>query len=725
MNEQRKQAWTLWIALVLCGFVVIDLYIKLALPIISNDLWWHMVLGRQVLDTGSLIPDHSIFSWTPATSYHAYNSWLSDIILYLIHEATGISGLLLLRYCVFFSMLLLAVCFVRRTGVFNHPLSWAIILIGFTLCWPSFLVKPELFSLGLFTLVVWLYYHIRATGETAWRLVYLFPVILIVWVNIHGAFFLSALFFASAIIGELLNLRFNPDQAMTGHLRKHFFIAMLLCFPSILVNPYGFELPLGIIESLVTQSAQDYGNVGAYNPTYVLNKAPYYLLDYLILAMFVFVVLLWQKMKLRQTDWVVILSFVIFSALFIQMIRTTYFLAPVFIFSSLDLLRSKTKSSLWPGKLMLKNIITIFSTFIVGAISFRVINFGGVSITDHVNWLEKAQYVGYRFPQAEADYIASSLKGHKIGNFYGDGGYLIYRLWPEKQVMIDPRYFPFKEWIDGYIRFSSEGEDIQEFVESMPADFWLIGYDRTPVFYWFSHSKQWSLAFFGPVGAIFVPSNDFNGVIRYSWQINGFSSIGEISKALGAAIILRNIPLAKELRAIADRNIDSDFRYKDTFIDEIDNLLQGMEALENQDLNRAADLFAKGESNRHALSLSAKLYRYLASLAWRDKDYLKARVLSIAAYDVLPTKTFPDMYNISLTDWHVQHGEQSDLKEVKNDVLWEKYVNAIIDNQEMISKEQKFIIDTAIAMKKGYYNGKADLFQQKEFYKNEAELLKD
>jgi hypothetical protein len=441
--------------------------------------------------------------------------------------------------------------------------------------------------------------------------------------------------------------------------------------------------------------------------------------------MFVFVFLLWQKMKLRKTDWVVILSFLLFSVLFIQIIRTTYFLGPVFVFSSLDLLRSKTKSNMWPEKLMFKNIITIFSFFIVGVITLRVLNFGVVPFADHVNWLKKIQFVGYRFPQAEADYIASSLEGTKVGNFYDEGGYLIYRLWPEKKVMIDPRYFPFKEWIDDYMSFDVEGRDIQKFVESMPADFWLIGYDRTPVFYWFSHSRQWSLAFFGPIGAVFVPSNDFNGVTRYSWQINGLSSVGEISKALGAAVILRNKPLAKELRAIADRNIDSDFRYKDTFIDEIDNLLQGMEALENQDLNRAADLFAKGESNKHALSLSAKLYRYLASLAWRDKDYLKARELSIAAYDVLPTKTFPDMYNISLTDWHVQHGEHSDLKEVKTDVLWEKYVNMIIDNQEMISQEHKFVIDTAIAMKKGYYNGKADLFQQKEFYKNEAELLKD
>jgi hypothetical protein len=715
MTVLRKQVWPLWIALLLGVLVIFDLFVKLALPVTSNDLWWHMVLGHQVLMTGSLITDHSIFTWTPATPYHAYNSWLSDIILYLVHEAAGIRGLLLLRYGVFFSMLLIAIYFVIKRGLFNHPLSWAIILIGFTLCWPAYLIKPELFSLGLMTLVVWLFYHIRSVGDIGWRLVYLFPVILIVWVNIHGAFFLSALFFMSAIIGELLNFTFNPDQAMSRRLRKHFFVAMLLCAPAILVNPYGIELPLSIIQSMVTDSTQDYNNIGAYQPTFIFNKAPHFMLDYLVLAMFVFVVLLWQKMKLRQTDWVVVLSFVIFSALFIQMIRTTYFLAPVFVFSSLDLLSAKTNSKLWPKKMLAKNAIVVLSVIIISIISWRVISFGEVAVTHSADWFKRLQFVGYRFPKAEADYIISSQNGNKVGNLYGDGGYLIYRLWPEKKIMIDPRYFPFKEWIDDHLNLFEEGRDVSGYVESMTADFWLINYNNTALFEWFTHSDQWSLAYFGPVGAVFVPSDDFIGKTRYSWQVKGLSSVTEIAKVLGAASIMENMPLAKELREIAIKNIGSDVSYKNLFIKEIDYLLLGIEALNNQNLNHAADLFAKGFFITPSLSLSAKIYRYLASVAWEDKDYIRARQLSVAAHDVDSNKTFADIYNLALTDWHVRHGAHANEKISDDEVLWIEKVDFIIDNKDLIAEDQQFIVDTAIAMKNGYYDGKADLFQQKVF----------
>jgi hypothetical protein len=416
MIEQEKNSWPLWIILMLVVFVVLDLFIKLSVPIRSTDLWWHIALGRQVLDSGSLIPDHSIYTWTPASAYHAYNSWLSDIILYFIDKLLGTAGLLLLRYCVFFAILLLAVYFAVKRHLNYHPLTWVIVLLGVSLGGISTLIKPELFSMCFMTLVVWLYYHIRSIGDRGWWLSYLFPLILIVWVNMHGAFFISSLFFLSTIVGEFLNLAFSPSQAMSVRLRKHYFVSMLLCIPALVVNPYGIDLPLSIINSLANNSAQDFSYINAYQPSFVLNKAPHYILDYLLLAMVVFVVLLWQKLKLRRTDWVVILSFVIFSMLFTQMIRTTYFLAPVFIFSSLDLLGTRTDSTLWPKKSVAKHIITIVSVVIVAIMSWRIIYYGKMVITDPVDWFKSIQFVGDRFPQAEANYISSHLKGRRVGN---------------------------------------------------------------------------------------------------------------------------------------------------------------------------------------------------------------------------------------------------------------------------------------------------------------------
>ncbi|MCP3908058.1 MAG: hypothetical protein GY712_08575, partial [Oceanicoccus sp.] len=350
--SKRKQGPGLaWLSAVLAILIMATLALQLSVPARSTDLWWHMALGRHILDSGSLIIDHAQFSWTPATSYHVYNSWLTDIILYRVNEWLGTGGLIALRFLVYFGIVMLAWRHAARLGIAGNPLSWLIILISLTVIWVANEIKPELFSLGFMSIVVWLYYHMRTQGNQAWRLPYLYPFLLVLWINMHGAFFIASLFFACVVAGELLNARFSPDQAMPKKLRKHFLIALGLCIPALLLNPFTYELPLEIMGTLLKNEVAGYSRISAYLPTFIFNFPPHYMLDYLIAAMVLFVFLLWQKLKLRQTDWVVILSFVAYCILFIQMGRTTAYLAPVFLFAALDLLAEKERSWAWPVSL--------------------------------------------------------------------------------------------------------------------------------------------------------------------------------------------------------------------------------------------------------------------------------------------------------------------------------------------------------------------------------------
>ncbi|MCU7873411.1 MAG: hypothetical protein KZQ91_11765 [Candidatus Thiodiazotropha sp. (ex Lucinoma borealis)] len=686
------------------------------MPITSNDIWWHMVLGREHLNSGSLIIDHSVFTWSPATSYHAYSSWLSDIVLYLIHEVAGTSGLLIVRYAIFFSMLMLTLHYAVKRGVANNPITWLIILTGFGICLPSSTVKPELFSLHFMLLVIWLYYYLRASGEGAWRLAYFFPLIILVWANIHGAFFLSALFFAATIFGELLNVRFNPDQAMPSRLRKHYFFAMLLCVPAILVNPYGIDLPLTIIELIFNEGTQYYNQISAYQPTYIFNDPPYYLLDYMIIAMILFVVLLWQKMKLRQTDWVVILSFVAYCLLYVQIVRTTYYLTPVFMFAALDMLSVKDRSSLWPENKVGKYVIVIICGVTIGFLLWRVAIHQKSMINDPIRRIEAMQVIAHKYPQAEADFIVSNLQGNRVGNIYGDGGYLIYRLWPEKKVLIDPRYFPFKAWIGDYFQFSQEGKDIPKFLNSMKADYWLINYNKINLFEWFSKSKDWALAFFGPVGSVFVPIEEFDGTTTISSEVANLTSAAQLAVVLNAVLIQNNIALAKEIHRIVEANVDDNLTYKLPFLQEIDTTILGMEALKNSEYEKAADSFSNAGFISYGSFQSAKIYRYLASKAWRDEDYLHAREWSIDAYMVMQDKSFLDIYNIVLTDWHARH-QSVDAKIPDDQVEWEMFADLMLKNRKLIKSEQ--ILTTVEMMKDGKYVGDADLFQQSVLLENE------
>ena len=320
----RSLAW-----LLACTGIIIVL-VKYSAPIISPDIWWHMTIGRHIWETGNIIVDHSIFTWTAANSYSSYNNWIAEVVLYLVYAKIGPMGLIVLRYLTFGGFFTLAAYFAIQRGVATNPLTWIIIILGSVLSFAAMLVQPELFSVVLMFITVWLYFFIRYAGVRAWPLCYLFPLILIVWVNSHGGFVLSALFFISVAVGEVLNAGFGLAKAMPIKLRMHFFLALALCLPALLVNPYGYALPLDILSGNFVSTAEMklYSKIfPPYTPTYLSNSPPSYALDYLLIAMVIYSFLLWQALKNGQIDWVIILPFLAYSFVFVQFERFTYPLA--------------------------------------------------------------------------------------------------------------------------------------------------------------------------------------------------------------------------------------------------------------------------------------------------------------------------------------------------------------------------------------------------------------
>ena len=79
----------------------------------------------------------------------------------------------------------------------------------------------------------------------------------------------------------------------------------------------------------------------------------------------------------------------------------------------------------------------------------------------------------------------------------------MWALWPDMKVMIDPREFPFREWIDSYIAFH-RGREVRTFVQDFPCDVWCIRYDCSGLITWFRQSPDWKIAFYGPSAVVFV-----------------------------------------------------------------------------------------------------------------------------------------------------------------------------------------------------------------------------
>ncbi|MGH7340654.1 MAG: hypothetical protein ACREKH_09210 [Candidatus Rokuibacteriota bacterium] len=117
-----------------------------------------------MLARGTLIPDHTPYSWTPASNAAIYCAWLSQLVLYGLWNALGLPGLFALRYAVVGGVVLLLWIHARRWGVLAAGPTYGaatyliltVVAIG---AYAGSLVKPELFSLLFLHLTLRAYFH--------------------------------------------------------------------------------------------------------------------------------------------------------------------------------------------------------------------------------------------------------------------------------------------------------------------------------------------------------------------------------------------------------------------------------------------------------------------------------------------------------------------------------------------------------------------------------------
>jgi hypothetical protein len=702
--------WPLWFSLILGLLAVLLQLPRITHPIISNDLWWHIALGKYVFESGNPILDHSVFTWTPATAFNTYNAWLGEVFFYLIDKIAGVKGLIAVRFGIYFLVFMLGWGFALKRGIARHPLTWVIVLVSLALVVPSFSVKPSLLTLGLTTITVWLYFYIRSVGEPAKYLFYLFPLILMIWVNVHGGFFITAPFFLLIAIGEILNRKFSPQFSMQGSLQKHLFIALFLCGVAIFITPYGYKMPLDIITALQAHLIQDADftrRIVAYTPTSFLNAPPNYLLDYMLLAMLLFVLLIWQQLKNRNVDWVVILVFITYCALFTKMARVTYFLGPVFLFVGLDLLAYKKDSWVWSNSIVKKSILIAVCIIIFALIGWRTVAANScIRIQDKITQMLDISTYSI---SVEAEYIAKNLPGERVGNLYKDGGYLIYRLWPEKQVMIDPRYFPFEKWINDYFDQFVNAKDIAKFIKKYPADFWLIRYQKQLVFQWFYKSTEWDLLYLGPHAGIFVPKAAVKVETILSPDIAEMHNIKAITNAVISNLNVNNLDVVHLLQQAAQNNLNKSCPKHKAFISEITSTLDGFEAFNAGNYKLAAEKLSQRKAYFRTSGKAASAYMKLSEKAFDSKDYYNARFLMKEALAHLSAKQIIDIYNMAITDWHYRHFDNSISPKIDDGLSWEQLVQLIIDKKHLISEDNTEILETANALREGSYNGNGRL----------------
>src|SRR5438128_4529361 len=152
----------------------------------DGDTGWHVRTGEWILANGR-IPDKDIFSFTkPGERWFAWE-WLWDVCFAWLHQHWGMAAVVLASMFVISLTFALLFRLVRRKCG-NVLIAITVTLLaaaGSSLHW---LARPHLITV---LLAVVFYGILERARDGKVRLLFLLPVLTVLWTNLHGGFFVG------------------------------------------------------------------------------------------------------------------------------------------------------------------------------------------------------------------------------------------------------------------------------------------------------------------------------------------------------------------------------------------------------------------------------------------------------------------------------------------------------------------------------------------------------
>lgn len=214
----------------LAGFLLLSLVlasifiIVVLVPLEPSDYWTYLRIGDQIVRTHA-IPTTEFMTYTSGGEPATFSYWLASLLMLGIYKAGGLTlTAVVMGLCVVGLYVYIWFC-LRELNL--GPVSSSLVLLITALMGSNnWSTRPQIFALPLFglTLLILLRWQNKRN-----RLLWLLPLVSLLWVNLHGSFIL------------LFVLLFNALIFGSGS-RKFLSIVILLSLAVTLINPYGFLL---------------------------------------------------------------------------------------------------------------------------------------------------------------------------------------------------------------------------------------------------------------------------------------------------------------------------------------------------------------------------------------------------------------------------------------------------------------------------------------------------
>jgi hypothetical protein len=408
---------------------------------IDGDLGRHLTIGKYIIQERH-IPISDLFSHTLSGQPLTPHEWLAEVWFAFFNRFGGLDGVVLL------CAVLIACTFTlifqqaqRRSQSLTLAVSLAALAAGTSsLHW---LARPHLFTLLLVAVWNGLLDRMRRGSERRW---WLFPLLMLLWVNLHGAFLAGFVIWGAYLVGEVVEAR---DWGLRSDKSKLLLGAGCASLAATALNPAG----LGIWQTSLGYLQNRYlvGHTAEYLPPNFHDSSTWPFLVMLVLQIIILsqgwnlrahretakTPLIGVRASLTLTDVILLAGWTAMGLYSVRNVPLYALVAGPLLAevvggiiqgypelsgwrkfdSRLQLVEQGLSGKFWPVVILL----LVSAGWLMGGGRPGSLN----RFDPHV------------FPVTATDWLEAHQPSGRMFNHFPWGGYLLYRLWPDQRVFID------------------------------------------------------------------------------------------------------------------------------------------------------------------------------------------------------------------------------------------------------------------------------------------------
>lgn len=300
--------------------MVLLLTITLSVRMLSDpDLGTHLSGGRWITEHQT-VPQNDFSTYTVSNHQYIDIYWIFQLLLYGVYSIGGYVALSLLVTAL--SLVLFCLLYYRNeSDKLSTGIGLFVLMLGFLVIEPRLILRPELFTYIFIASLVFILDLYVSGGK---NLLFILPVIMLVWCNMQGLFVLGLIIILVYVGGKLISDR-KPDAKLGLFL----LVSVLVC----LVNPYflkGFLFPFELFtrlegENIFHQHIRELSSLTSLDKLFIKDIL---FLSYTVLCIVAVLVTI-RKRKIHE--WVLLMIFLYLAMISVRNI-------PLFVVISLPVL---------------------------------------------------------------------------------------------------------------------------------------------------------------------------------------------------------------------------------------------------------------------------------------------------------------------------------------------------------------------------------------------------